>query len=113
MNPGLLDRIVTIKQRNSANSGGSMEYSFTNLYSDIRAKFITKNGNRSDIADAPQLSTSVEFIINSKDAPTLHPNMQLVMDDNVYRIDAAFEMHEYGRDRYSKIVATLINNNVH
>lgn len=113
MNPGLFDRIITIKQRTSANSGGSMQYTFSNYKSDIRARFMTKNGVRGDIADLSQLSTSVEFIINIKDAPNTAPNMQVVMDDATYRIDGCFEMPELGRHRYMKILATLINNNVH
>ena len=113
MNPGLFDRLITIRQRSSGNSGGSVIYTFSNYKSNIRARFITKNGNRGDVADLSQLTTSVEFIINIKDAPNTAPNMQLIMDDATYRIEGCFEMPEFGRHRYMKIMATLINNNVH
>lgn len=110
MNPGLFDRIISIEQLDEQFYAGSVTLDYI-AYKTIRAKFVTKNGARNQVADQVQASTAVEFIFNYKDAPLTKSRDQLVYNSQIYKIDAVYELPEYGRDRYSKIVATLIGNN--
>ena len=110
MNPGVFDRIITIQSFAETNTYGSISQSFDD-YVTIRAKFVTKNGAKNQLADQVQATTAVEFIFNTKDAPLIKSRDQVLYNDQVYKVDAVYELPEYGRDRYSKIVAVLIGNN--
>jgi hypothetical protein len=110
MNPGLFDRIISIEQLDEQFYAGSVTLEFI-AYKTIRAKFVTKNGAKNQIADQVQGVTTVEFIFNYKDAPLTKARDQVVYNDLIYKIDAVYELPEYGRERYSKIVAQLVGNN--
>jgi len=65
MNPGLFDRIITIQSLTETIENGSIVQTY-NDYETIRAKYITKNGQRNQVADQVQSTTQVEFIYESK-----------------------------------------------
>lgn len=110
MNPGLFDRIITIQSLTETIENGSIVQTY-NDYETIRAKYVTKNGQKNQVAGQVQSTTQVEFIFNYKDAPLTKALDQVIYNDLIYKIDAVYELPEYGRDRYSKIVAQLVVNN--
>lgn len=108
MNPGLFDRIISIGMYTETNNNGSLEAGYTNIYKDIRARLMTKSAVTSMKAGVGQNDVSVEWLVNSKDAPEIKGFYILTNGTTQYRINGAFDTPEYGRGRYTKIIATQI-----
>ena len=108
MNPGLFDRIISIGMYTEANNNGSLEAGYTNIYKDIRARLITRSAVTSMKAGVGQNDVSVEWLVNSKDAPDIKGFYILTEGYTQYRIQGALDTPEYGRGRYTKIIATQI-----
>jgi hypothetical protein len=111
MNPGLFDRIIDIDTYSDVVTNGSVTPTYT-PYETIRARFITKNGGIQMVAAQAQYGNNVEFIFNTKDAPLTKSRDRVIMNNAVYRVESVATMPELGRNRYSKILAVLITNNI-
>lgn len=107
MNPGLFDKIINVMALASNNNNGDLTTSY--VYSaQIRARLNNKNAMTSMRSGVPQSEAAVEFVISTKDAPTIRGNWGIQYNSKLYRVDGIIEDTSLQRGRYSRIFATLI-----